>query len=194
MSTPRLSANTTATSNPFSLNNNSTLDFFLLFGQRQLSVPIQVIPLSLQCYGTTLPSLTRLVSAPAHRASVTCGARKLLSLISCHQNVLAQPSQSTKRNRMWGWGQWEVILLSALSNSQMSWMQYAVSAVPMSRLPQHHYCTDKLIVIVLMNIKEVEITNLYFSAMYLLQAQIGSSSLWSWTESSRYIEETHKWR
>lgn len=97
--------NTTATSNPFSLSNNSTLDFFLLFGQRQLSVPIQVIPLSLQCYGTTLPSLTRLVSAPAHRASVTCGARKLLSLISCHQNVLAQPSQSTKRNRMWGWGQ-----------------------------------------------------------------------------------------
>lgn len=152
--------NTTATSNPFSLSNNSTLDFFLLFGQRQLSVPIQVIPLSLQCYGTTLPSLTRLVSAPAHRASVTCGARKLLSLISCHQNVLAQPSQSTKRNRMWGWGQWEVILLSASSNSQMSWMQYAVSAVPMSRLPRHHYCTDKLIVIVLMNIKEVEITNL----------------------------------
>lgn len=45
---------------------------------------------SLQCYGTALPSpLTCLMSAPPHRASVTCGARKLPSLISCHQNVLA---------------------------------------------------------------------------------------------------------
>lgn len=45
-------------------------------------------------------------------------------------------------------------------------LQYAVSAAPMSRLPRYRCYIDDIIV--LMNKKEVEITNLYFSPMYLL--------------------------
>lgn len=58
--TPKVCANTKARSDPFSLNKNSELDSFQLFGQRQFSVPIQV----------TSPSSQSLSNLRLHRLSL----------------------------------------------------------------------------------------------------------------------------
>lgn len=150
MPSPPLSANTTAMSDPLTLSNNTTLDFFLLFGQRQFSVPIQVILLSLQCYGTPLCSLTCPVSVLPHHASVTCGARKLLSLISSPQNVKTWTGYG-------GGGRERSSFYHPLSISQ--------KRVGCSILYYHSSCKDTI----------VALTDLYVCVMFLLQAETGTS-------------------
>lgn len=67
--------------------------------------------------------------------SITCGKRKFLSLISCHQKCLSMPSQSNIPNTTWGGGDGALTghsfirwLLTGAVRYSIFWYRYQVNS------------------------------------------------------------------